>query len=124
MTNIINDIAATYLHIDTLDTQHSDSLDFHDLPVWSLKHALSAAYQAGKAELCHEPSMLINAIVGVIADRTNEASQFAIAANAEAAKDEMNVTISYLAELKPLATSVASLCESALELHQSTNQGE
>lgn len=34
--------------IDTLETQRSDRLDFHDVAVWSLKAALEAAYQAGQ----------------------------------------------------------------------------
>lgn len=33
--------------IDTLDTRHSDHLDFHEVSVWGVKSALFAAYQAG-----------------------------------------------------------------------------
>ena len=33
----------------TLERRDSDSLDFHDIPVWSLKKALLAAYEAGRA---------------------------------------------------------------------------
>ena len=43
----LTQIAKTKLGIDTLETRHSDSLDFHDLAVWSLREALEAAYQAG-----------------------------------------------------------------------------
>lgn len=32
----------------TLETRNSDSLDFHDISVWSLKKALLAAYEAGR----------------------------------------------------------------------------
>jgi hypothetical protein len=42
-------IAKTMLHIDTLETRKSDSLDFHDVAVWSVKAALEAAYRAGLA---------------------------------------------------------------------------
>jgi hypothetical protein len=42
-------IAKTTLHIDTLETRKSDSLDFHDVAVWSVKVALEAAYRAGLA---------------------------------------------------------------------------
>lgn len=42
-------IAKEKLHIDTLETRNSDSLDFHDVAVWSVRDALLAAYQAGKA---------------------------------------------------------------------------
>jgi hypothetical protein len=42
-------IAKETLHIDTLETRKSDSLDFHDVAVWSVKSALEAAYRAGLA---------------------------------------------------------------------------
>ena len=42
-------IAKPTLHIDTLETRKSDSLDFHDVAVWSVKAALEAAYRAGLA---------------------------------------------------------------------------
>jgi hypothetical protein len=41
-------IAKQHLFIETLDTQHSDQLDFHDVSVWGIKSALQAAYEAGK----------------------------------------------------------------------------
>ena len=40
-------IATDTLLIRTLDVQHSDQLDFHDLSVWAIKAALNAAYEAG-----------------------------------------------------------------------------
>lgn len=40
-------IALDHLFIDTLDTRHSDRLDFHEVSVWGVKSALVAAYQAG-----------------------------------------------------------------------------
>ena len=46
----IADIAAKHLGLDTLGTRNSDSLDFSDQAVWSIKEALEAAYKAGKAE--------------------------------------------------------------------------
>jgi hypothetical protein len=42
-------IANDHLHIDTLGTRNSDSLDFHSVAVWEVKAALEAAYQAGCA---------------------------------------------------------------------------
>jgi len=42
-------IAKAPLHIDTLETRKSDSLDFHDVAVWSVKAALEASYRAGLA---------------------------------------------------------------------------
>jgi len=46
---LLASIAKTMLHIDTLETRKSDSLDFHDVAVWSVKAALEAAYRAGLA---------------------------------------------------------------------------
>lgn len=40
-------IAAKHLSRETLETRNSDSLDFSDQAVWSLKAALEAAYEAG-----------------------------------------------------------------------------
>ena len=47
MNDAINRIARETLGLETLETRWSDSLDFHDLAVWSIKAALEAAYQAG-----------------------------------------------------------------------------
>ena len=44
---ILTLIAQKYLGIDTLQTRHADSLDFHDTAVWCLKDALEAAFKAG-----------------------------------------------------------------------------
>lgn len=41
-------IAKKHLFIDTLETQHSDSLDFHDVSVWGVEAALKAAYELGR----------------------------------------------------------------------------
>lgn len=46
----IQQIAETMLSLPTLETQHSDRLDFHDLAVWSVKAALEAAYLAGMVD--------------------------------------------------------------------------
>ena len=48
-THTLQQIAATLLGVETLDTRHSDSLDFHDLAVWQIEAALRAAYEAGAA---------------------------------------------------------------------------
>ena len=40
-------IAQKQLRIDTLETRHSDRLDFHDVAVWSIRDALEAAFKAG-----------------------------------------------------------------------------
>jgi len=46
--NAINDIAREALGLETLETRRMDSLDFHDLAVWSIKVALERAYKAGR----------------------------------------------------------------------------
>ena len=44
---LLEQIAKQHLFIDTLETQSSDRLDFHDVSVWGVKAALEAAYEAG-----------------------------------------------------------------------------
>ena len=44
----LTQIAQATLDIETLETRMSDSLDFHDLAVWSIRNALIAAYEAGR----------------------------------------------------------------------------
>lgn len=46
---VIEQIALEHLFIETLETQHRDRLDFHDVSVWAVKSALEAAYAAGIA---------------------------------------------------------------------------
>lgn len=40
-------IAREHLHIPTLETRRSDSLDFHNVAVWQVEAALKAAVEAG-----------------------------------------------------------------------------
>lgn len=44
---LLTRIAQTKLCIETLETQGSDRLDFHDVAVGNLREALEAAYNAG-----------------------------------------------------------------------------
>lgn len=44
---LLTEIAKKHLNLETLETRNSDSLDFHDVAVWSLKEALQEAYEAG-----------------------------------------------------------------------------
>jgi len=44
----LEQIAKEHLFIETLQTQHSDRLDFHDVSVWGVKAALQAAFEAGR----------------------------------------------------------------------------
>ena len=45
---LILDIATRHFFIETLETQNSDRLDFHDVAVWAIRAALEAAYEAGR----------------------------------------------------------------------------
>jgi len=47
--SLIADIARRDLGVATLDTRNSDSLDFHNVSVWSLREALMKAFYAGRA---------------------------------------------------------------------------
>ena len=47
---LLLEIATRHFHnIETLETQNSDRLDFHDVAVWAIRAALEAAYAAGVA---------------------------------------------------------------------------
>jgi hypothetical protein len=47
---LLLEIATKHFHsIETLETQNSDRLDFHDVAVWAIRAALEAAYAAGFA---------------------------------------------------------------------------
>ncbi len=48
--NELEKIARKFCFVNTLKTQNSDDLDFHDISAASLKAALLAAYEAGKNE--------------------------------------------------------------------------
>ena len=49
MDKKLMEIALEKLGIETLERRNSDSHDFHEVSVWSLKAALEAAYKAGQA---------------------------------------------------------------------------
>lgn len=44
----IERIAREVLDLETLKERRSDSLDFHELPVWTIRAALEAAFAAGR----------------------------------------------------------------------------
>lgn len=47
---LLLEIATRHFHtIETLESQHSDRLDFHDVAVWAIRAALKEAYAAGLA---------------------------------------------------------------------------
>ena len=49
LNKLLEQIALKHFFIETLETQQSDRLDFHDVSVWAVKSALEAAYAAGLA---------------------------------------------------------------------------
>ncbi len=52
---VLSEIAARLLDIPTLETQGRDRHDFHEVPVWSLRSALEAAFAAGQASPVPNP---------------------------------------------------------------------
>lgn len=50
LTRTLEHIARVHLDIETLESRKSDSLDFYDVAVWTLREALEAAYQAGRSD--------------------------------------------------------------------------
>ena len=52
LDQLFQQIALNHLSIDTLETRHSDRLDFHEVSVWGIKSALQAAFDAGKQVAC------------------------------------------------------------------------
>ena len=47
---LLTQIAQQHLKVETLETRHSDSLDFHDVAVWQIGEALEAAFEAGRQD--------------------------------------------------------------------------
>jgi len=47
---LLTDIARRYLGIPTLEKRNSDVQDFHDLAVWNIQAALTAAFETGYNE--------------------------------------------------------------------------
>ena len=47
-------IAKLQLRIPTLETRKLDSLDFHEVAVWSVRSALLSAYDAGRKSVMNE----------------------------------------------------------------------
>jgi hypothetical protein len=46
---LLLEIARKHFPLETLEARNSDSLDFHDVAVWSIRAALEAAFAAGQA---------------------------------------------------------------------------
>lgn len=44
---LLEGIARNVLRMETLETRKSDSLDFHELAVWTIRQALVMAYDSG-----------------------------------------------------------------------------
>ena len=60
-------IAQTHLSIETLETRHRDSLDFHDVSVWGVKSALQAAFDAGLRAAGGAPKQAVHRVRKVTA---------------------------------------------------------
>ena len=46
-SSLLEEIALKHFFVQTLKTQNSDRLDFHDVSVWAMESALKAAFEAG-----------------------------------------------------------------------------
>lgn len=46
--SLLEQIARQHLLVQTLQTQHADRLDFHEVSVWGIEAALQAAFAAGQ----------------------------------------------------------------------------
>ena len=46
--SLLKQIALDHLFVETLQTRHSDQLDFHEVSVWAIESALQAAFAAGQ----------------------------------------------------------------------------
>lgn len=57
MIATIEKIAREILDLETLETRKMDSLDFHDMAVWSIREALEAAYNAGRDAATPKPKV-------------------------------------------------------------------
>lgn len=57
---LLESIALDHLFIETLQTRHRDSLDFHDVSVWGVKSALQAAFDAGLRAVSESPKQAVH----------------------------------------------------------------
>ena len=46
-SSLLEEIALKHFFVQTLKTQNSDRLDFHDVSVWAMESALKTAFEAG-----------------------------------------------------------------------------
>jgi hypothetical protein len=51
----IAQIARSILHLETLEMQNCDDLDFNEHSAWAIREALEAAYLAGMADPFRKP---------------------------------------------------------------------
>lgn len=54
--DLLEKIALDHLFIQSLETQMSDRLDFHEVSVWGVKSALQAAFDAGRMAATQSPT--------------------------------------------------------------------
>lgn len=53
--SLLKQIALDHLFVETLQTRHSDQLDFHEVSVWAIESALQAAFAAGQMAAASQP---------------------------------------------------------------------
>ena len=52
--SVIEKISRERLGVETLKVANVEHEDFHDLPVWDIQDALTAAYHAGQNDVLHK----------------------------------------------------------------------
>ena len=62
LETLLQQIALDHLFIETLQTRHRDSLDFHDMSVWGVKSALQAAFDAGLRAAGGSPQQAVHRV--------------------------------------------------------------
>ncbi|WP_180684312.1 DUF6900 domain-containing protein [Tepidicella baoligensis] len=79
---LLESIALDHLFIETLQTRHRDSLDFHDVSVWGVKSALQAAFDAGLRAAGGAPKQAVHRVRKVTAARQTSGNGSATALHA------------------------------------------
>ena len=79
---LLESIALDHLFIETLQTRHRDSLDFHDVSVWGVKSALQAAFDTGLRAAGGAPKQTVHRVRKVTAAHQTSGNSSAAALQA------------------------------------------
>lgn len=65
--DLLNIAQKYFVGLETLETQSSDELDFHDVAVWNLKGALEESYKAGRQSV-PPPTEILQRVIDALSD--------------------------------------------------------